>query len=64
MTELLIPKLSFSGLVREIAQEISVNLRFQSGALEVLQEATEAYLVNEFERKSIFHYNYWFLQLY
>jgi histone H3/H4 len=44
-------------LVREIAQEICVNLRFQSGALEALQEAAEAYLVNEFESKSNFHYN-------
>ena len=52
MTELLIPKLSFSRLVREIAQEISADLRFQSGALEALQEAMEAFLVNEFERKS------------
>jgi hypothetical protein len=39
-------------LVREIAQEISADLRFQSGALEALQEAAEAFLVNEFERKS------------
>jgi histone H3/H4 len=51
-TELLIPKLAFSRLVREIASEISSDLRFQSGALEALQEAAEAYLVNEFERKS------------
>ena len=51
-TELLMPKLSFSRLVREIASEISTDLRFQSGALEALQEAAEAYLVNEFERKS------------
>jgi histone H3/H4 len=53
-TELLIPKLPFSRLVREITQEISVSLRFQSGAMEALQEAAEAYLVNEFERKSNF----------
>jgi histone H3/H4 len=50
-TELLIPKLAFSRLVREIASEISTDLRFQSGALAALQEAAEAYLVNEFERK-------------
>ena len=60
----MIPKLSFSRLVREIAQEISTNLRFQSGALEALQEAAEAFLVNEFECKSKFHCNYWFLLLY
>jgi histone H3/H4 len=51
-TELLIPKLPFARLVREIASEISQNLRFQSGALAALQEAAEAYLVSEFERKS------------
>ena len=51
-TELLIPKLSFARLVREIASEISPNLRFQSSALEALQEASEAYLITEFERKS------------
>ena len=50
-TELLIPKLSFARLVREIASEISSNLRFESGALGALQEAAEAYLATEFERK-------------
>ena len=51
-TELLLPKLPFKRLVREIAHEINPGLRFQSGALEALQEAAEAYLVNEFEGKS------------
>ena len=51
-TELLLPKLPFKRLVREIAYETSKDFRFQSGALEVLQEAAEAYLVNEFEGKS------------
>ena len=51
-TELLLPKLPFKRLVREIAHEINKELRFQSGALVALQEATEAYLVNEFEGKS------------
>ena len=51
-TELLLPKLPFKRLVREIAHEIHPGLRFQSGALEALQEAAEAYLVNEFEGKS------------
>ena len=51
-TELLLPKLPFSQLVREIAHKINKELRFQTGALEALQEAAEAYLVNEFEGKS------------
>jgi histone H3 len=51
-TELLLPKLPFKRLVREIAHKIHSELRFQSGALEALQEAAEAYLVNEFEGKS------------
>ena len=51
-TELLIPKLAFSRLVREITSEIATDLHFQSGALEALQEAAEAFLVTEFERKS------------
>jgi histone H3 len=51
-TELLLPKLPFKRLVREIAHEINNELRFQSGALEALQEAAEAYLINEFEGKS------------
>ena len=32
--------------------EIGGEFRFQANALEALQEAAEAYLVNEFERKS------------
>ncbi|KAG4429590.1 hypothetical protein IFR05_014923, partial [Cadophora sp. M221] len=48
-TELLIRKLPFQRLVREIAQEMRTGLRFQSTALEALQEAVEAYLVNLFE---------------
>jgi histone H3 len=35
--------------VREIAQEILRDLRFQSTALLALQEASEAYLVGVFE---------------
>ena len=47
--ELLIRKLPFQRLFREIAQEIKTDLRFQSTALEALQEAVEAYLVTLFE---------------
>jgi histone H3 len=48
-TELLIRKLPFQRLVREIAQESKVDLRFQSTAIAALQEAAEAYLVSLFE---------------
>ena len=48
-TDLLIRKLPFQRLVREIAQEFNCDLRFQSVALMALQEAAEAYLVGLFE---------------
>jgi len=48
-TELLIRKLPFQRLVREIAQEYKTDLRFQSAAVAALQEASEAYLVALFE---------------
>ncbi|WIA20546.1 hypothetical protein OEZ85_004938 [Tetradesmus obliquus] len=44
-TELLIRKLPFQRLVREIAQDFKTDLRFQSSAVLALQEAAEAYLV-------------------
>ena len=44
-TALLIRKLPFQRLVREITQDIKTDLRFQSAAVLCLQEATEAYLV-------------------
>ena len=48
-TELLIRKLPFQRLVREIAQDFKTDLRFQSSAVVALQEASEAYLVGLFE---------------
>lgn len=59
-TDLLIRKLPFQRLVREIAQQINPNglewgrlvgpeIRFQSTAILALQEAAEAYLVGLFE---------------
>jgi histone H3 len=48
-TELLIRKLPFQRLVREIATEFKSDLRFQSQAVLALQEAAEAYLVGLFE---------------
>mmetsp|Transcript_75980 Transcript_75980/g.235277 ORF Transcript_75980/g.235277 Transcript_75980/m.235277 type:complete len:137 (-) Transcript_75980:67-477(-) len=48
-TELLIRKLPFQRLVREIAQDFKTDLKFQSQAVLALQEAAEAYLVGLFE---------------
>jgi histone H3/H4 len=48
-TDLLIQKLPFQRLVREIAQDFKNDLRFQGTAILALQEAAEAYLVSLFE---------------
>ncbi|OQR83426.1 hypothetical protein THRCLA_23151 [Thraustotheca clavata] len=48
-TELLLRRLPFQRLVREIAQDYRTDLRFQAPALLALQEACEAYLVGLFE---------------
>lgn len=48
-TELLIRKLPFQRLVREISNDFKAELRFHSQALLALQEAAEAYLVGLFE---------------
>jgi len=48
-TDLLIRKLPFQRLVRQIAQDYKDDLRFQSTAVMALQEAAEAYLVSVFE---------------
>jgi histone H3 len=48
-TELLLRKLPFQRLVREIAQDFKSDLRITSHALMALQEASEAYLVGLFE---------------
>ncbi|EER91869.1 hypothetical protein BDA96_01G308800 [Sorghum bicolor] len=47
--ELLIRKMPFQRVVREIAQLHKSDLRFQSHAILALQEAAEAYLVGLFE---------------
>jgi histone H3 len=52
-TEMLIPKLPFSRLVREIAQDYKDDLRFQATALLATQEAAEAYLVGLFEDSNL-----------
>lgn len=48
-TELLIRKLPFQRLVREVAQDFKSDLRFQGSAVLALQEAAEAYMVSLFE---------------
>ena len=48
-TDLLIRKLPFQRLVREIATNYKSGLRFQIQAVLALQEASEAYLVKLFE---------------
>ncbi|MCE3050665.1 5-hydroxytryptamine receptor 2A [Datura stramonium] len=52
-TELLIRKLPFQRLVREIAQDFKIDLRFQRSVVATLQEAAEAYLVGLFEDTNI-----------
>ena len=48
-TNLLIQKLPFQRLVREVAQDRRLDLKFQGASLLALQEASEAYLVGLFE---------------
>jgi histone H3 len=48
-TDMLIRKLPFQRLVREIAQDFKNDLRFQGTAINALQEASESYLVGLFE---------------
>ena len=48
-TDLLLRKLPFQRLVREIAQDFKNDLRFQGTAILALQEASESYLVSLFE---------------
>ena len=48
-TELLLRRLPFQRLVREIAQDFKSDTRWQSHAVYALQEASEAYLVGLFE---------------
>ena len=48
-TNLLIKRVPFARLVREIAQGFRQDLRFQNSAIGALQEAAEAYIVGLFE---------------
>ena len=47
--DLLIPLLLFQSVVREVAQDFRMDLRFQSSALLALQEAAKQFLVMLFE---------------
>ena len=51
---LLIRKLPFQRLVREITQDFKTDLRFQSAAKLCLQEAAEAYLVRLFHDANLY----------
>jgi histone H3 len=52
-TDLLIHKLPFQRLVREIAQDYKTDLRMQAGALMAIQEAAEAYLISILEDSNL-----------
>ena len=52
-TDLLIRKLPFQRLVREVAQAHKVDLKFTGSALLALQEATEAYMVGLYEDSNL-----------
>jgi histone H3/H4 len=48
-TDLLLLKLPFARVAKEVAMKFSRNVRWQAAALEALQDATEAHLVSVFE---------------
>ncbi|CEL95735.1 unnamed protein product [Vitrella brassicaformis CCMP3155] len=52
-TELLLRKLPFQRLVKELAQDFKTDLRFQSQAVLALQEASEAHMVGLLEDSNL-----------
>jgi len=52
-TDLLMRKLPFQRLVREIAQDIKADLRFQLSGMLALQEAAEAFVIGLFEDTNV-----------
>jgi len=52
-TDLLIPKLPFSRVVKEIANRFQPDLRFQASALQALQVAVEAHMISLFEDSNL-----------
>ena len=53
IADLLLRRLPFQRLVREVAQDFKTDLRFQISAVMAIQEACEAYLVGFFEDTNI-----------
>lgn len=51
-TDLLIPKLPFQRLVRDISQDNLSDVRFSNNAMVALQEAAEDYLVGLFKKNN------------
>ncbi|KAL3067948.1 hypothetical protein niasHT_037938 [Heterodera trifolii] len=52
-TELLLRKLPFQRLVREIAQDNDLEMRFQAVAFSTMQEASETYLIRLLENTNL-----------
>jgi len=52
-TDLLLRKLPFQRLVREVAQDFNTNLRFQQESIAALQDATEAYIVSLLSKSNL-----------
>jgi len=52
-TELLIRRMAFQRLVREIAQDYKTDLRFQNAAISAIHEAAEHYIVGLFEDSNL-----------
>jgi histone H3 len=52
-THLLLPKLPFERLVREITQDYAIHQRFTQDSIEALQTAAESYLIELFEDSNI-----------
>lgn len=52
-TDLLIRRLPFSRLVREISQDFKTDLRFQASGMIALQEGMEAFLTRLFEASNL-----------
>jgi histone H3 len=52
-TELLLRRLPFQRLIRELAQDFMSDLRISASALLAMQEASEAYIVGVFEDSNL-----------
>uniref|UniRef100_A0A1A9ZG46 Core Histone H2A/H2B/H3 domain-containing protein n=1 Tax=Glossina pallidipes TaxID=7398 RepID=A0A1A9ZG46_GLOPL len=54
-TEVLVHELPFERLVREIAENVKADVRFQSVAIEIIHEASKPYLVRLLEDINAHH---------